>query len=315
MLQSALLDVAMQQAEEEHTRLKEEQRVRFASRAVETRTAQQLPLQTCRQTAVRKQRSRANRLHKGVDAFRIALIKHMAEKAHIAPAHNGEEELSVLQVSTCGSAASSSLPSVSVVTRSSWLLSYSSYLSTLSLKSLVLESIKYHFPCDPYVILVPNWHALREALWLHLKSISVKRAKRSVSTKKDLIDICISKEVQFDFSNFVKDAESHGNKKERGAAEGGQQDDSSMTGATATASGSKHCKGGSKQGTSRCKKRQRTDQPDEDAEEWGGAEGGEEDEDSSDEEEGEHAHKSHIASMAAAALHSNHMGAQQQQQQ
>jgi hypothetical protein len=132
-----------------------------------------------------------------------AMIPASAAAAHGTPA-------------AVAAAVPSAPPVVSGAQRKAWLREYETRIADFSIKQLVQESVKFRFQCSPYVILVPNWHALREALWTYLKSIGVKKAKRSVSTKKDLIDICIQPDVQFDFSEFVKDAESHGNRKEKG---------------------------------------------------------------------------------------------------
>ena len=217
-----------------------------------------------------KKRRRSNRKDKGLEAFKAALLQHLADNARLTPAasvapaqpahshyaaeaasgsgslmhspshlphsasQHGEDDSVANHAATSNSSAHSTPGSgpgahsgaaggaaeaivaggtVSDSQRAQWLEEYSASIADYSIKSLVKESVKYRFPCHPFVILVPNWHALREALWVHLKSIGVKKAKRSVSTKKDLVDICIQAAVQFDFSEFVKDAESHGNRK------------------------------------------------------------------------------------------------------
>ena len=47
-----------------------------------------------------------------------------------------------------------------------------------------------------------------------MKAKGIQKAKRTVSTKEDLIQLCIADNIQFDFSDNVKDAQSHGNKKQ-----------------------------------------------------------------------------------------------------
>lgn len=78
------------------------------------------------------------------------------------------------------------------------------------LTDLVRESVKYQFSCSRFVILVPDWMAVKKAVWNHLASINVKIVHRNINTKKKLIDVCIRHDVQFDFSQYVKAKTDHG---------------------------------------------------------------------------------------------------------
>ena len=138
--------------------------------------------------AEKKKRKKRKYVDKGIDAFRAALVQHLTEKATLTavPAPPSSEP---------GAAADPAVLSPVPLTeekRASWLADYRAKIADYSIAQLVQESVKYKFACGPYVILVPNWHALREALWLHMKKIGIQKAKRTVSTKEDLINLCLT---------------------------------------------------------------------------------------------------------------------------
>lgn len=161
----------------------------------------------------------------GVAAFREGLIQHLEENPEVCLADALEEG---------GYPSAAAMKGVQDPSNAKALRKFMSNFRTIiadyGTQQLVKESVRYHFQCSVYVILVPNWHSLREALWEHLKRIGVRKAKRSVSTKKDLVEICVQEGVQFDFSAFAKDAESHGNRKRGkwGKPRGGSSPSSTM---------------------------------------------------------------------------------------
>jgi hypothetical protein len=174
----------------------------------------------------KKKKRKRKYVDKGIEAFRNALLNHLAEKATLTTivplSSDASSSSSPSSAPADPSAPSTGGPSPAALAgiplteegRQQWLADYKAKISTMDVKQLVQESVKYRFACGPYVILVPNWHALREALWVHMKAKGIQKAKRTVSTKEDLIQLCIADNIQFDFSEHVKDAQSHGNKKQ-----------------------------------------------------------------------------------------------------
>ena len=153
----------------------------------------------------KEKRKRAKRkfADKGIDAFRAALVQHVTNARLVA-------STTPLNDASTDPAA---IPLVGEDERRQWLAEYKAKIANYDVQQLVQESVRYRFQCSPYVIIVPNWHGLREALWVHMKNVGVHKAKRTVSTKDDLIELCIDETIQFDFSDYAKDALSHGNKK------------------------------------------------------------------------------------------------------
>lgn len=133
----------------------------------------------------RSKRKRGDREAKSVASFRAALYHHVERNARFsaAPPKRPIENIN-------------DVPTVSEDQRMTWLARFRERIQHMDVQALVRESIKYRFQCDPYVIIIPNWHALREALWDYLKKNGIKKAKRSVSTKQDLVQICIQPEVK-----------------------------------------------------------------------------------------------------------------------
>lgn len=152
-------------------------------------------------------RSTVRRDTKGVDSFRRALVAHLEQNARLSPLPPATTDILSMKPAVVNTVSESQ--------RQQWLSDYSNKISAFTIKQLVKESVRFRFQCATFIILVPNWHALREALWAHLKRLGIKKAKRSVSTKEDLVNICIQDSVKFDFSEFVKDATSHGNKRKK----------------------------------------------------------------------------------------------------
>ena len=150
---------------------------------------------------MKKKRNKRNFADKGIEAFREAIVQHVTSARLVAATQPGE------------AADPAAIPTVGEEERRQWLADYAAKVASYDVKQLVQESVKYRFQCSAYVIIVPNWHGLREALWVHMKSVGVHKAKRTVSTKDDLISLCVDETIQFDFSDYAKDALSHGNKK------------------------------------------------------------------------------------------------------
>lgn len=101
---------------------------------------------------------------------------------------------------------------LSITDRLKFIDLYKQSLSTRCIKQLTYDSVIYQYiDCGQYIIIIPNWHTLREAIWSYLQKVNIKKAKRSVSTKKDLIELCLRSDIQYDFSDYVKEATSHGN--------------------------------------------------------------------------------------------------------
>jgi hypothetical protein len=158
---------------------------------------------------------------KGLEAFRDDLLRHLEENARITPTTHLLQQYQAAQQqnSEIRALADAALDPITdqlrAQWRAQWLSEYRKKIAHYNLKQLVKESVKFRFQCAAYVILVPSWHHLREVLWHHLKKLGIKKAKRSVSTKKQLIEICIQDSVKFDFSDCVKEVTSHGNKAKR----------------------------------------------------------------------------------------------------
>lgn len=169
-----------------------------------SQSQQSSQLESANSMASSRKRKRNGRKEKGLESFRNALLDHLEKNATILSSQDYDPNNS-----------SSNPPIVTDEQRRQWLEEYSERIQNYSIKQLVKESVKYRFQCAYFIILVPNWHALREALWAHLKRMGIRKAKRSVSTKEDLVAICIQDHVRFDFSDFVKDADSHGNRKKK----------------------------------------------------------------------------------------------------
>ena len=118
-------------------------------------------------------------MDKGIDAFRNALLNHLAEKATlttIVPLNSDGNAAAAASSSSSSSSSPSADPSapstggpspasiagipLTEEGRQQWLADYKAKISNMDVKQLVQESVKYRFACGPYVILVPNWHAL-----------------------------------------------------------------------------------------------------------------------------------------------------------
>lgn len=179
-------------------------------------------------SCVKKRRTNVE-LEKGLDAFRDDLLRHLEANVRLTAVKTDISK--PIPMNICSSSHNNTAPennnsthinSSNIITselpesaRQQWLKDYRLKISNYNIKQLVKESIKFRFQCSPYVILVPSWHYLREVLWEHLRKLGIKKPKRSVNTKQELIEICIQDSVKFDFSDCVKEVTSHGNKAKR----------------------------------------------------------------------------------------------------
>lgn len=87
----------------------------------------------------------------GLDAFREALLKHLEQNARLTVHQPGKE-----------GEKNEDNQVVSDQQKQLWLSEYRTKIKDYSIKMLVKESVKFRFQCSSYIILIPNWHALRE---------------------------------------------------------------------------------------------------------------------------------------------------------
>ena len=99
----------------------------------------------------KKKRNKRKFADKGIDAFRAALVQHVTNARLVASTAPNDP-----------TADPAAIPQVGEEERRQWLAEYKAKITNYDVKQLVQESVKYRFQCSQYVIIVPNWHGLRE---------------------------------------------------------------------------------------------------------------------------------------------------------
>lgn len=154
-------------------------------------------------------RPRKNMTNFGQTALVAALMADLRAKAEIEYAKVGAEQRS-------------SLPPDAVLksrdTLKAWLKDFEDAARKGTFQELVKECFSRGFNCSDFVILTPSWHFVREKLVEHCRNLRSRQkmgpvAPRTMTTKKQLIQISMRPDIRFDFTPYTKSKYAHGNRK------------------------------------------------------------------------------------------------------
>ena len=150
-------------------------------------------------------RSAVRRDTKGVESFRRALVAHLEQNARLSPLPAPTTDILSIQPSVANAVSESQRPTMGErVFQQDQRLHHQAAregVSTIQIPMRELSLYSYQ----------TGMHSAKRSG--RISNVSALRKQNVPSPpKKILVNICIQDSVKFDFSDFVKDATSHGNK-------------------------------------------------------------------------------------------------------